>query len=209
MHVLGLLGEGWLLGVALSPACLGVCLPLMVPFFSAEQRTALANWKALLFFFAGRLAGYALMGLGAGWLGQDYFNRGQATGWVEGLVFLLMGLLLTAYALLNSFPQWSFCVFLHRNLLQDRTPFILGLLTGINICPPFLAVLLEAARTQGPLEGALVLVAFFLGTSLILLPLPMIGILAKESALRLTGRVAAGVVGIWFFIRGVFTLLSG
>ena len=82
----------------------------------------------------------------------------------------------------------------------------MGILTGINICPPFVAALFDAARAGGPVGGGVVLFSFFVGTSLILLPMPLIGFLAKEEAMQVAGRVAAGIIGLWFVVKGSILL---
>jgi len=207
MNIVSLFAQGFLLGLALSPTCLGVCLPLLVPYFGAEKRQLTTNWKAFVFFLAGRLVGYSLMGIIAGWLGQEIILQVQAAQQLESIVFLLIGLLLISFAAVKSFPHWSFCRFLNKNIICDRTPGVMGVLTGINICPPFVAALFDAAQTGGPGGGALVLIAFFLGTSLILLPLPMVGLLAKEEAMQVAGRIAAGLVGGWFCLKGLVLLV--
>ena len=67
--------EGFLLGVALSPACLGVCAPLLVPFFGAESRSHKDNVVEFSWFLIGRLIGYILMGALAGWLGAQIVSH--------------------------------------------------------------------------------------------------------------------------------------
>jgi sulfite exporter TauE/SafE len=207
MEIIPLLTQGFILGVALSPTCLGVCLPLLVPFFGAERRPTKENWKAFGFFLSGRLGGYVVMGMLAGWIGQEFLLNEQTARTLEASVFLLMGLVLVAYAIMKSFPHWSFCSFLNNTLIRKRTPWLMGLLTGINICPPFVAALFDAARAGGPIAGGIVLVAFFVGTSLILIPLPIIGFLAKEEAMQVAGRVAAGIIGLWFVMKGSLLFL--
>ncbi|MEW6517019.1 MAG: sulfite exporter TauE/SafE family protein [candidate division FCPU426 bacterium] len=203
-----LMVQGFLLGVALSPTCLGVCLPLLAPYFGAEAREGRENLLAFLWFLAGRFLGYAAVGLIAGWLGQQVFLAAASVRWLQGGVFLATGLLLLAYALLASFPHWSWCRVLHSAHWEKQTPFLLGLLTGLNICPPFLAALAEAGLSGGPWAGFLILTSFFVGTSLILLPLPFIGWFSRSSAIRVIGRLAAGLAGTWFFIQG-FRGLTG
>lgn len=208
MEISTLLGQGFFLGVALSPTCLGVCLPLLLPYFSVEQRTGGANLKALGLFLGGRFLGYAMMGLLAGWIGRELLLQARLAHMLEGVVLAGLGLLLILFSLLHQFPQWSFCRVLKSGDWPKRAPLILGLLTGINICPPFLAVLLSASRSGGPGSGFLVLASFFVGTSLILLPLPAVGFLAKEKWIQITGRWAAGLIGLWFVFKGIVLLVS-
>lgn len=202
LHFTTLLVQGFLLGAALSPTCLGVCLPLLAPYFGAEARGQKENLLAFLWFLGGRFLGYAAVGLLAGWLGQYVFTTGLSSRWLQGGVLLVTGILLIVYALVASFPHWSWCQTLHQHQWDRQTPFWLGLLTGLNICPPFLAALAEAGVSGGPFAGFLILSAFFVGTSLILLPLPFIGWFGRSRAVQIIGRLAAGLAGIWFCIQG-------
>jgi sulfite exporter TauE/SafE len=197
------LTEGFLLGLALSPACLGICLPLLLPFFSAESRPPRANILAFGWFLFGRLAGYVLMGGLAGWVGTQIISHAPLVQEIDQAANLGMGGILLFYALLHSFPHWSFC----RQVLHwwpaVSTPLGLGLLTGINICPPFMAVLMEAGQSHDILSGVQILLAFFVGTTLVLLPLPMVGALAKAEAIQVAGKVATALVGVWMLVKGL------
>ncbi len=208
MSLTGLALQGFLLGLALSPTCLGFCLPLLAPFFTAEQRTLPENAKAFGAFLAGRFAGYAAVGLAAGWLGQQIFVDQRLGRILAGSAWLLTGLVLELYAVMKSFPRWSLCRSLAPFSGTGRTPLVLGLLTGVNICPPFVAVILQAGNSGGPWNGLVTLTAFFAGTSLILLPLPLIGLAGQARIFRWAGRLAAGFAGGWFVFQGFRQLLG-
>lgn len=208
LHFSTLLVQGFLLGVALSPTCLGVCLPLLAPYFGAEARPAKENVLAFAWFLLGRFLGYAVIGLVAGWLGQFVFVAGASSRILQGSVFLATGVLLLAYALVTSFPHWSWCQALHQRQVVSQTPLVLGLLTGLNICPPFLAALAEAGVSGGPVAGLLVFSSFFVGTSLILLPLPVIGWFGRSPVVQIIGRLAAGGVGAWLLLRGISIIVK-
>ncbi len=201
MSWFGLWSEGFLLGLALSPSCLAFCLPLLIPFFAAEARTVRANLSAFLIFLVSRLAGYVAIGALAGWLGQALTLPPVAGRRLTALTLAALGLLLLVYGFVRNFPHWSWCRSLGRITGPKRTAAALGLLTGVNICPPFLAALAAAVQAGGWLRGAWVFTAFFFGTSLILLPLPWFGRLGESPAWRAAGRVAAALVGAWLLLQ--------
>jgi sulfite exporter TauE/SafE len=113
----------------------------------------------------------------------------------------LLGLLLGLYGFVRNFPHWAWCGQAGRLLGPIRTAAVFGLLTGVNICPPFLVALLDAVRAGGVVQGAWVFSAFFVGTSLILLPAPLLGKLGQSPAWRAAGRVAAVLVGAWLMLQ--------
>jgi hypothetical protein len=85
-------------------------------------------------------------------------------------------------------------------------PPLLGLLTGLNLCPPFLLAFTEAAAT-GTLAGSLLFfLAFYATTSLFFIPLPLLGTLGRFPVVRTVGRLAAGVVGVYYVYRGLTML---
>ncbi len=198
--------QGFLLGLTLSPTCFGVCFPLLVPYFSSEEHAIKIHFWNLGRFLFGRLLGYAVIGLVAGWIGQAWFSSAVHTRWLEGFGFFGVGLLLLAYGLVKSFPHWTLCQWAESRAGTQRTPLWLGIVTGLNICPPFVAALFEAVRAGG-IGGALaVFVGFFCGTSIILLPLGGLGVLAKVEALRMGARIAAMLIGAWFMLQGAVLL---
>jgi sulfite exporter TauE/SafE len=201
------LTQGFLLGLSLAPTCFGVCFPLLVPYFSSEQRDASANARALWRFLSGRFLGYIFIGALAGWLGQVWMLSVQNTRRLEGVGFVGVGAVLLVFGTVKSFPHWSVCRFLETKAGLQRIPLWLGLFTGLNICPPFVAALFEAGRAGGLVGGVVVFVGFFTGTSLILLPVALAGSMAKLEALRMAGRIAAIIMGIWFILQGVRALI--
>jgi sulfite exporter TauE/SafE len=201
------LPQGVLLGLTLSPTCFGVCLPLLIPYFSSEKRPSKTNTGDLGRFLLGRLGGYLAIGALAGWVGQVWFSVRQHARILEGAGFIGVGAALLLYGLVKSFPHWSACRFLESLPLLKRTPLWLGVFTGLNICPPFLAALFAAWSAGGAIKGILVFTGFFLGTSVVLLPLAAAGALAKWESWKMAARVAAVILGVWFMAQGLAVLM--
>jgi sulfite exporter TauE/SafE len=188
------LTEGFLLGIATGHICLAMCGPVYLPFIMQKDRNLRQSAFIILEISAGRFISYALFGLAAGLVGaqisainRTYFT---ASAYVLFSIFLLISALRTsrceggcATTKWNKFAEW---------------PIVLGLLTGINFCPSFLIALTKAVDLSGPVAGAFLFIAFFVGTSLFLIPLAFFGILGKQLLLRKLARIAAILVAIWF-----------
>ncbi|HNW92606.1 MAG TPA: sulfite exporter TauE/SafE family protein, partial [bacterium] len=193
-----LLATGLAMGFAATPACLAWCLPLLLPLSLAQAGTSrAAAARGLLLFLAGRLAGYLLFGLLAGWLGGMVAAErlGATTPW----------LYLGAAALL----LWS----LRRRPgascgCRRRWPMLaLGFATGFNLCPPFLAAA-GVALTIGSIAPALVFfTAFFVGTSLPLLPLPLVAPASRRVAVVAVARAAGVFAAGWLIVAAGSMLL--
>lgn len=209
--------SGFLLGLANGGACLATCAAVLVPLFLGEGRKPSENGGLLARFLAGRLAGYLLFGLLA-WLagGLILIDPAVRSRLFALATFVLAGLML-AYGLgkLKIAP----CAVTPRQVrsrlgglpaLRPWIPVAFGLLTGVNLCPPFLMAFTNAAL-NGTLEGSLgFFAAFFVGTSLYLLPVPFVGLFRGHgAALQMVGRYSAALMSVYYIVSGVFTFLEG
>jgi sulfite exporter TauE/SafE len=83
---------------------------------------------------------------------------------------------------------------------------LLGVLTGLNICPPFAAGLVCALDLGGAWAGAAFFCAFFAGTSLFLLPILGAAPLAAFRRAQTAGAVACAAAGVWMAAAGAMGL---
>jgi sulfite exporter TauE/SafE len=88
-------------------------------------------------------------------------------------------------------------------------PALLGLLTGLSLCPPFIAALAGATGQTSLVSSLLFFISFFIATSLYLLPLPFAGLLGRFQEIRITARLAAGIVGCYYLYRGLIMIHGG
>jgi sulfite exporter TauE/SafE len=204
------LAEGFLLGLTTGTTCLATCGPVYAPYLTQYSRTLPKSLLAILELSAGRFISYLVVGAAAGLIGRqvDFEGKGliTATGYCLFSVFLLITAFRTRRRDQNCpMGRWTGIV--------DR-PLVLGILTGINICPPFLLALTKTFQGSGPLAGMTLFAAFFVGTSLFLLPISAFGLLGSQKLFRSIARWAAVAVSVWFLILAgwqiyqLFTLLK-
>jgi sulfite exporter TauE/SafE len=207
--------SGFLLGLANGTSCIAVCAPVLIPYLVAEGRPVLWGFPLLWRFLAGRLLGYLLFGIAAGLLGSLLAGApGHAL--VFGLVDLGLAVALLVYGFVPPRPPTASCAASRGKLLDTvrrrwpaLLPFLLGLLTGVSLCPPFALALASATQTRSVAGSAWFFLTFFLGTSVFFIPLPGLGALRRFTALRTVARLAAGLVGANFLYRGVVLLHGG
>jgi sulfite exporter TauE/SafE len=154
-------------------------------------------------FLLERLAACVLFGLVAGYLGV--WVGGSLPRWVMALSLVGLSLLLILYALAQNLPLPGLCRFVRGH--SARLSLLLGFLTGINPCPPFLLATAYVFEGADPLGGVLLFVAFFLGTSLYLLPLTFVGLLSRYEQIREVARLTTIIVGVVFLVMGIGYLL--
>ena len=195
-----------LLGISTGIFCFTYCVPFIAPYLVAEKRKLKKNFKILLEFIFGRLAGYLLFGAVFGYLGEKISN--QAVNFVLIISLIVLSLVLILYSLGFVKNKKLFCSTKYIRF-KKRAPIVMGFLMGINICPPFLMSLAYVFTIHSALKGIVYFLMFFLGTTIYFLPVTFLGYLGKMKEFRLVARVAGLVVGLAFLIYGIYYISRG
>lgn len=188
---------GFLAGLSVGVYCLGLCLPLFLPILLSEKRTLKKSFFVVFEFSLGRLGGYLLFGLIFGWLGQTI--RSNLIHQIVSLGNLWTGILMIFYSL--GMIDKKFCSLLPFKKI--KWAFLLGLLTGVNICPPFLASLTYVFTLRDAIAALLYFLMFFVGTSAYIIPSAILGIFTKFGWLQKLARVSGVLVGLYFVTRNL------
>jgi sulfite exporter TauE/SafE len=189
--------EGIMLGLATGHICLATCGPVYASYLMQENRTNLRYLTSILEMSAGRFVTYISIGAIAGAFGRQIADLQR--DWFSLVAYLLFSAYLIVSARRSgrcdggcATPRWN---------RFAKWPFVLGLLTGINVCPSFLLALTRSFTHSGPIAGMLFFAAFFVGTSVFLLPLTFVGMLGKKLLFRKIARIAAYGVAAWFIVQ--------
>ena len=198
--------------------CAAMCGPIVAACSSAASSSGFARWSLALAYNAGRIASYTLAGAIAGFLGQaGVAMRGGP------LAFAVMPLIASAALLLmalyvagvprvkrvletaGGFVWRRVQPFSRRFLPANTVPRALGLgaIWGWLPCGMVYAVLITAVAAAGPAQGALVMLAFGVGTLPNVLALGVIASRLKALRLKAVRRVAAVVIAS-FAVIGPF-----
>jgi hypothetical protein len=200
--------EAFLLGLSTGSYCVLSCAPLTLPLLFAEGAAPRRNAGLVGLFMGGRLVGYLAVGvvLGlTGYLAMRYVDpraeRVLATiGFgLAGAVLLVQGL---GYG--KRFP--GLCRLVRANSPR-RSALLLGLVSGLSLCPPFLTaagrVLAgSASGGLGGMAGGLTyFLLFFLGTTPFFLPLFGVPLFARwKEGLAGVARIAMILMGAYFLV---------
>ncbi len=203
--------KGLMLGLASGAVCAAYCGPILIPYLLSRGQNVLNNLLTILYFMAGRLAGYLLFAVAAWAVGIAVIKNLANQGAIFGIIYIVLAVLLMFYGFRGSAGD---CAGGRAKLIDEKlnvknqTVFTatLGFLTGLNLCPPFLLAFTEAARTGVLWRSLLFFAAFFVGTSVYILPLAVLGLARRIEALRYVGRLAAGVMGIYYLYLGIFNI---
>lgn len=192
---------GFLAGLSVGVYCLGLCLPIFVPYLLSQSRTAKSSLQVVLEFSLGRLLGYLTFGFLIGFLGEQITNL--TVHKLVALGNIWTGLLMILYSL--GAIDKKFCAALPFQKI--RWVLLLGFLTGVNICPPFLASLTYVFNLQGTLLATLYFLTFFLGTSVYIVPAALLGIFTKFLWLQKLARLSGVLVGLYFVLQSLIRFL--
>jgi len=198
---------GFMLGLSTGPICLATCLPVVLPFAVGDDsgRSAARRWFFLAKFLAGRLVAYTATGLVAGSIATRLGLSGHRIGIYA---WMALSLLLIAYGLGARIGHIGFCRYVTRGVTARSFPYVLGFLTGLSVCPPFLLALSYAMERSVNVMFALVFfVSFFCATSVYVLPLGLLGHIPRQDWLRMAGRFAAVLSGLLFLCQSIFNLM--
>lgn len=199
--------NGLILGITTGPVCMMGCLPVLLSFTLGESNnlSGSAVWKFIGKFTVGRFFAYMFFGLLSGYLGSVI---GKSLGTLGVVSWLLMSVLLIMYGLGFGFGHLSFCKTTTRFVGNRKFPYILGVLAGVNLCPPFLlAFTYSMERSNNPVFGLLFFSAFFLATTLFILPAGFSGHIGKNELYSKIGKGASVLVGLIYFYQGINLLM--
>lgn len=207
-------GEALLLGLASGPACVASCGPVLVPSLLAERGGLPLNVRYLGAFLSTRLLGYLLFAAAAWEVGTLTALRAPTRGFIFALIHLLLGAVLLRYAYsagraCNQAPGPPHLVTIgaagnHR--LSGAA--VLGLLTGISLCPPFVAAGIRAAGLPTVVAALLFFASFFVGTSVWFVPFAGFGWLRRNEALTTVARMTMALIALFYFYAGLMTLIE-
>ena len=204
------------LGLTSGGACLATCGPLIAAFLAAESNTWKRNTTLLTVFLSGRLLGYIGWAVGSWLLGWLIFQSAKGLA-LFSAADLVLGAWLIYYGIRRPVPSHGNCPGATLNSLNSswsgHQAFfrggVWGFLSGLQICPPFLTAVAEAART-GSLGGSLLFFfLFYLGTGIWFIPFPFIGTLGRFRQVAQVARFLTLPLGAYFIYSGFISIAGG
>lgn len=206
--------EGFFLGLANGTVCVAYCAPVLVPYMLGKGENTLENFSTLAKFLLGRLLGYMAFALLAWATNKIILQNTIYKELILGLAYIILAVFMFFYGIINSH---TFCSVKRAKKLLSKLSFVnskilpimLGLLTGLNLCPPFLIAFTGAAVSGSILGSMSFFLMFFIATSLYFLPIPFIGMLKHHSELKNIGKMAAVIMSLYYLYMGIIVIQGG
>jgi sulfite exporter TauE/SafE len=209
------LGEAVALGIASGPVCLAACGPVLVPTLLAGNRGIRPAANYLTVFLAARLIGYLLFAAIAWQLGTLISLPAGPRLLLTAAVYTLLAIALLWYAWSSRLTPAHACAVPKLVHIGDPAPHqiaapaALGLLTGLNLCPPFLAAGIRAAQSASMMQALAFFALFFIGTSVWFVPFTAIGCVARNEAVITVARITMGLVALYYLFLGISLFAGG
>ena len=202
------LGYIFIIGLLTGTHCIAMCGGIML----GQTGAAASPIRAAAGYNAGRLVSYTAVGAAFGALGMVISYTMQ----IKSIAFTMIGLLVAVIGinmwgllpgLRSLMPQQSsFCsVTAGARRRVAARPLIVGLLTGVMPCGSMYAMWLFAMSAGGAGRGALIMLAFALGTVPLMLLFGSLGSLIPRKYMKYMIKLSAVLVTAF----GIKMLLGG
>ena len=209
-----LFGEAMALGLASGPACVASCGPVLVPSSLAEGAGLRLNVRYLSAFLGMRFLGYLVFAAFAWEVGTLV---SLASG-VRSLVFGTVHVLLAGVLLCYAYAAGRSCV--HACAGSELVNIgvagkhgvpgaaVLGFLTGVSLCPPFVAAAVRVAELDSLAAALFFFTVFFAGTSVWFVPFVGLGCVRRNEAVTTVARMAMVLVAFYYAYLGLMMLIG-
>jgi sulfite exporter TauE/SafE len=180
----------------------------------AERAGFRPHARYLSAFLAARLVGYLLFAVVAWELGALASMLPTPRLLLMGAVYVLLACVLLWYAYLARHSCAQPCA--ESKLVrigESKNHGIagaaaLGFLTGLNLCPPFVAAGVRAAQLGSMAAAILFFFFFFLGTSVWFAPFISLGPIVRNQAVITVARMAMVLIALYYLSMGIAMLLG-
>lgn len=208
------IGEALVLGLVSGPACVASCGPVLVPTLLAEHTGLRMNVRYLSAFLGMRLLGYLVFAAVAWQVGTLVSLQSSASPAIFSVIHILLAgvLLRYAYAVGKSCSHASTQpeLVMIGSAKKRGIPgaAVLGLLTGVSLCPPFVAAGVRAAEAAS-MAGALIFFSvFFVGTSIWFVPFAGMGWIRRNESVITVARMAMVLIAVYYLYIGLISLIG-
>ncbi|HEX4308388.1 MAG TPA: sulfite exporter TauE/SafE family protein [Acidobacteriaceae bacterium] len=211
--------EALVLGLATGPVCLASCGPVVLPWMLVQPRGVRGHARQMSLFLAARLVGYLVFAAAIWFAGIALSRSWSGRSWLFGGVQVLLAAGLLIYA--AGWPRARCSIARPRQELvqiggasvdaarpRATGALVLGFLTGINLCPPFLVAGVQAAGLPSLAQALLFFAIFFAGTAVWFMPFVSLGVVRRTSSFITVARMAAALLACWYGFTGASLLIE-
>jgi hypothetical protein len=201
--------DSLILGLSSGSACLATCGMVMFPYLMSGSAGVKRIALDLSLFLLTRFIVYFLLATAAWYFGQGLFSNPVVRNVVPGVLYIVFAVMLVWYSISKS--RNPACPARIVTSINNRrlVPILLGVVNSLGFCPALLLIFTKGATQTTLFQSYMAFLAFFIGSSLWFLPLPLAGRVRKKEVLKNIGILATGLAGIIFMIKGLTNIIGG
>lgn len=201
--------DSLILGLSSGSACLATCGMVMFPYLMAGSAGVKRIATDLSLFLITRFVVYFILATLAWHFGQALFRNPVVRNFVPGILYVVFAVMLVWYSIdKNRNPDCPAKII--KTVNNHRlVPILLGLVNSLGFCPALFLILTKGATERTLVQSYIAFLAFFIGSSVWFLPLPLAGKIRRKEVLTKIGILATGLAGIIFMIKGITNLIGG
>lgn len=201
--------DSFILGLSSGSACLVTCGMVLFPYLMSGGAGTRKIVIDLTLFLITRLVVYLLLATLAWYFGQALFSNRYVRNIVPGILYMVFAVMLVVYSIRRNKEKHCPAGIVRYVSNYRLVPVLLGIVNSIAFCPALFLILTKGAVQDTILRSYLDFFAFFAGSSLWFLPLPVTGRIKKKEVLETIGILATGLAGLIFMIKGLTNIISG
>lgn len=201
--------DALILGLSSGSACLATCGMVMFPYLMAGSAGVRRIAGDITLFLLARFVVYLILATAAWYFGQTFFSNKIVRNVVPGLLYISFAIMLVWYSIGKNRKKECPAKLVKRFSDRRLVPVFLGIVNSLGFCPALFIILTKGATEATLIRSYIAFLAFFAGSSLWFLPLPLAGKIRKKEILSTVGTLATGLAGIIFMIKGLTNLIGG
>ena len=201
--------ESLILGLSSGSACLATCGMVMFPYLMSGSAGVKRIAIDLTLFLLTRFTVYFILATLAWYFGQTIFINPFVRNIVPGILYIVFAVMLVWYSISKSRKPDCPAKIVRTVNNRRLIPVLLGLVNSLGFCPALFIILTKGATEGTIFQSYLAFLAFFIGSSLWFLPLPLAGKIQKREVIKNIGILATGLAGIIFMIKGLTNIIGG
>ena len=201
--------DSFILGLSSGSACMVTCGMVMFPYLMAGSAGVKRIAVDLSIFLLTRLVIYFILATLAWYFGQALFSNKVVRNIVPGILYMLFAVMLVWYSISKNLNQECPAKIVKTVNNHRLVPVFLGIVNSLGFCPALFIILTKGATQESLIQSYIAFLAFFIGSSIWFLPLPLAGKVRKKEVLKTIGILATGLAGIVFMMKGITNLIGG
>jgi uncharacterized membrane protein (DUF485 family) len=201
--------DSFILGLSSGSACLATCGMVMFPYLMSGSAGVNRIALDVSIFLLTRLFIYIILATFAWCFGQAFFSNPIVRNIVPGILYVVFAIMLVGYSIGKKRETDCPAKIIKAVNNHRLVPVLLGVVNSLGFCPALFLILTKGAAQGTLVQSYLAFLAFFIGSSVWFLPLPLAGKIQKKDTLKNIGILATGLAGIIFLIKGLTNIIGG